>query len=157
MVEKDEINPVPVKRFAQISLDDVDDMVVGSVPANTTASTMNWNTALVAYLNEMDGLYILPNPSTETTQEDIEAIENILSCFILAARKKDGTNYKANSLKVGIFALARQLKNDYDINFLSATSCVTKALDSRMKQLQAAGLGTTEHYPVFTEEQEKVI
>lgn len=125
-----------LRRFAAINLNDVDQMVVYSVPENTSTSTNQWMKVLNAFIDESDQLERLPETNSFLSNQQVTVIEETLSQFILAARKVDGDEYKANSLKVGLFAINRKLKAMYDYDFLASNGKVTKVLDAKMKDLQ---------------------
>lgn len=107
-------------------------MVNNAIPENTTASTAQWMKALNDYIAESSKSPLPEN--TDLNDDDIKQIESTLCCFILAARQvKDGLEYKANSLKVGLFAMNRGYKNTYKHDFLVQNGTVSKALVARMK------------------------
>ena len=97
---------------------------------------------------------------------EIEQRENYwLTRFILEVMRADGKPYPANSLYSISTGLLRHFRGDlnrYDIHILSKDDVhfqsFRKALDSRMKEMTAAGIGTkkTSADPLTVQDEEQL-
>ena len=87
-------------------------------------------------------------------------LEHLLCCFILELRKKDGSEFPPNSLHhicCGIMRFIRENgRAELDIFKDKNFSQFRKVLDSEMKRLQAAGIGSVQKKaePITYEEEE---
>jgi len=94
-----------------------------------------------------DNYFPIPVEFSEGSQVTVQKLDYWISFFVLEIRRQDGQCYPPNSLfniVAGIQRHLRSLVNFCDIAFFNKSSPflrLRKALDCRMKELTASGIG----------------
>lgn len=126
-------------RFKQISQSDVDFFLINQQNANTKKKTRQDVSVLQMYMAEI-GENRLPEiiPPNE--------LNKILSGFLLALKKKDGSEYEPNSLRSFISSFDRHLKmKAYPVSIISDLQFTKtqEVFKLKQKQLKSLGKGNT--------------
>ncbi|KAI8496541.1 hypothetical protein Bbelb_258400 [Branchiostoma belcheri] len=167
--------PPSLSRFAApISTESIEQKVKKRVPKKTQQSTKwgmsvwtEWAVNRNMHLQNMDvALEVLNEPyivvPTDLSHVDPPEMNHWLSKFVFEIRRMDGKPYPPKTLYLIVSAILRHFREDlkrHDVNFLDKTDSrfaeFRKALDARMKELTAQGIGVTKKQadPLTTEDE----
>ena len=140
-------------RFASASSEELEQSIVKERVANSDIAAKTAFNAVSAWMGEKEIKDDLQTVS-------LERLEVLLPQFLLEARKKDGSEYPAHSLKLYLNNLQRWLRDNNSTfgphgSFFSSPTVVT-ALDNRSKALTEKGLATGDNQKdAFTEDEER--
>jgi hypothetical protein len=126
-------------RFASASSEELEQSTTKERIVNTDTASKTAFNAVAAWMTEKEF-------KDDLTTVSFERLESLLPQFLLEARKHDGSEYPAHSLKLYLNNFQRWLR-EYNLIFgdsgtLLSSKKITTALDNRSKELTAKGMAT---------------
>ena len=132
-----EENVVDETRFPSVQNEELQTLQDEAVSTNTKCSTKTW-------LNVWKQWQKSRNLETDIEKYSPQELDSVLSQFYAEVRKRDGSEYEPDSLRVMQAALERHLKDhDYPVSIINDRMFVKsqKILDAKAKLLRQQGLG----------------
>jgi integrase len=142
-------------RFASVSSEEISQSTV-------KGRVLNSDVAAQTGLNAFSAWVVEKGFKDDLSTSSFERFEELIPQFLLEARKKDGSEYPAHSLKSYLVNFQRWLRENNaafgpEGSFFASKS-ISTALDNRSKVLTAKGLATGNNQKdAFTEDEEELI
>ncbi|KAI3643672.1 hypothetical protein MP228_009836 [Amoeboaphelidium protococcarum] len=141
--------------FQEVTDEDLLTLLKNGTPINTKKANETWYRKFTTYLATKS---VDPNTAWFETSVNKKLLSISLQKFVVAQRKQGGQESKASSIQTILHSVYRQLKivyPDCGVDFFRDPmfTNVSSILDSKMKQLQANGLGEADQARSLTPEE----